>query len=286
MAEKREAELGAVQKTLFIPLAARARETGRKHPALRDPKAVEVVESIDFDASVYGRGWGGFATVLRTLTFDWWVREFLARHPSGTVVELGTGLNTRFERVDNGTARWIDLDLPDTIELRRQFFADTERRRMIAASLLDDGWLDAVEKSPGPYFFVSEGVLVYLQEADVTGLLARISKRFPGARIAFDTYPRQTFERQHKLAAKRGLPARWAWSCDDPSSLERAGLRLIESAWITRPPDGLRSSLPARFRYLLPAADPFLRQAFTLSLFSSGDPSKSDDPSNGTSIAR
>ena len=46
------------------------------------------------------------------------------------MVELGTGLNTRFERTDNGSVHWIDLDLPDTIEHRRRFFADTERRRM------------------------------------------------------------------------------------------------------------------------------------------------------------
>ena len=56
-------------------------------------------------------------------------------------MELGTGLNTRFERVDNGSVHWIDLDLPDTIALRRRFFSDTERRRMIAASLLDEDWL-------------------------------------------------------------------------------------------------------------------------------------------------
>jgi O-methyltransferase involved in polyketide biosynthesis len=48
-------------------------------------------------------------------------------------VELGTGLNTRFERVDNGTVHWIDLDLPDTIALRRRYFADTERRQMVGA---------------------------------------------------------------------------------------------------------------------------------------------------------
>ena len=148
MADRRQAELGAVQQTLFIPLAARARETGRRRPLLRDPKAVEMVGSIDFDEAVYGRGWGaGFVTVLRTLILDWWVRQFLAEHPAGTVIELGTGLNTRFERTDNGTAHWIDLDLPDTIELRRNFFADTGRRRMIAASVLDEDWLPAVAQS-------------------------------------------------------------------------------------------------------------------------------------------
>jgi len=265
-----EPELGAVQRTLFIPLAARARETERKRPALRDPKAVEMVRSVVFDYATYGRGWGGFLTVLRTLVFDWWTDQFLARHPAGTVVELGTGLNTRFERTDNGTVHWIDLDLPDTIELRRRFFADTGRRQMVAASLLDEDWMAAVERLPGPYFFVSEGVLVYLEEEGVTRTLARIAGRFPGATLAFDTYSRRTLAQQRKVSARRGLGAPWAWACDDPRSLGRFGLRLVESAAITRPPAGLRSRLPSRYRYLLPLADPVLGQALTISLFTAG----------------
>ncbi|NUR59733.1 MAG: class I SAM-dependent methyltransferase, partial [Catenulispora sp.] len=122
MAEQVKVELGAVQETLFIPLAGRARESGRKHPVVRDPKAVEIVDAVDFDVRRYSRGWGGGVTVLRTAVFDEYVRAFLAEHPDGTVVELGTGLNTRFDRVDNGRVRWIDLDLPDTIALRRRFF--------------------------------------------------------------------------------------------------------------------------------------------------------------------
>ncbi len=121
MKDKHPVRLGAVQETLFIPLAARALETQRKHPVLRDPRAVEMVRSIDYDAAKYGRGAGGFVTVLRTAIIDFWVRAFLAAHPAATVVELGTGLNTRFERVDNGQVHWFDLDLPDTIDLRRTF---------------------------------------------------------------------------------------------------------------------------------------------------------------------
>jgi len=214
--------------TLFVPLAARARQTRLKRPALRDPKAVEMIESIDHDVSVYDRGWGGFVTVLRTLIFDWWVRQFLAAHPAGTVVELGAGLNSRFERTDNGTARYVELDLPDTIELRRRFFADTGRRRMVAGSVLDEDWMDVV---------------------------------------AFDTYTKAMLERQHKAAARRGMAARWAWGCDDPRAFERAGLRLTESATITRLPRGLRPELPARYRYLLPLAAPLLGKVVTLSLF-------------------
>ena len=215
MTDKQLVRLGAVQQTLFIPLAARAAETRRKHPVLRDPKAAEMLESIDYDTATYGGGAGGFVTVLRTAIFDFWVRGFLTAHPAATVVELGTGLNTRLERVDNGQVHWFDLDLPDTIELRGNFFADTGRRRMIAASVLDDDdWLPAVAQSQGPYFLVADGVLVYLPEDQVMATLARIAARFPGSLIALDTYPRRTFEQQHKLAARKGIDARWAWSCD------------------------------------------------------------------------
>ncbi len=267
MEDKHQVRLGAVQQTLFIPLAARAHQTQRRHPLLRDPKAVEMVQSIDYDAVKYGRGVGGWVTVLRTAIIDFWVRGFLAAHPAGTVVEVGTGLNTRFERVDNGQVHWFDLDLPDTIDLRRAFFADTDRRRMVAASVLDQDWLPAVAQSREPYFFVADGVLVYLPEEQVGATLARIAAQFPGALIALDTYPKQTFDRQHRLSAKKDMNAQWAWPCDDPRSLERFGLEVMESVSMTRPPRAMRSQLPARHRYLMPLADPLLGKAMAITLF-------------------
>jgi O-methyltransferase involved in polyketide biosynthesis len=267
MPDETKVELGQVQQTLFFPLLARARETESRRPLLSDPKAVELVRAINFNAAAF-QARLRFIVVIRTMILDWWVRQFLAEHPDGTVVELGTGLNTRFERTDNGSVHWIDLDLPDTIELRRRFFADTGRRQMLAASLLDEDWLPEVEALPGPYFFVSDGVLTYLREEDVTAVLARIAARFPGSRLAFDTYSEATMKYEHKMSAKRGI-ARWQWACDDPRTLERLGLRLLESARPTRPPAGLRAALPARYRYLLPLADPVLGRGVTLSLFQS-----------------
>lgn len=162
--------------------------------------------------------------MLRTAIFDSWVSAFLAEHPAGTVVEIGTGLNTRFDRVDNGQVHWIDLDLPDTIELRRKFFADSGRRRMVAASVLEEDWLPFVQDSPGLYFFAAEGVFVYL--AQTPQVIPRIAERFPGALIAFDTYGHQMLERQHRMAANKQMDARWAWPCDDPRSLESLGLEV------------------------------------------------------------
>ena len=55
---KHPVELGAVQETLFVPLAARARETAKRRPLLRDPKAVEMIDEIDYPVEKYGPGPG------------------------------------------------------------------------------------------------------------------------------------------------------------------------------------------------------------------------------------
>jgi O-methyltransferase involved in polyketide biosynthesis len=259
-----KAELGEVQQTLFIPLADRARHAHRKRPVLRDPKAAEILASVDFDMSRFGRGWGSDITVLRTAIFDGWVRDFLAARPGGTVVELGTGLNSRFERVGRAEAHWIDLDLPDTIELRRRFFADTGHRRMLAASVLEEDWIREVRGCPAPYFFAAEGVLPYLAQAPA--VIARLASSFPGALIAFDTYRQRTLEQQHKLAARKGI-ARWAWSCDDPRTLESARLRLVQQAAVTRPPAQLLSQLPRTYRYALRLARRIVGDLATVTLF-------------------
>jgi O-methyltransferase involved in polyketide biosynthesis len=259
--------LGSVQETLFIPLAARARESRKRRPVVRDPKAAEIVASVDFDVARYGRGWGGGVTVLRTAIFDHWVRRFLVENPAGTIIELGTGLNSRFERVDNGSVRWIDLDLPDTIDLRRNFFADSDRRQMVAASVLDDSWMPVVEGRPPPYLFVAEGLLAYLTDAPRT--VERIAARFPRALIAFDTYTAQMLERQHQLASKRNFDAPWAWSCDDPRSLTSLGLDVVEAAAVTRPPLSLRPQLPIRYRLLLPVVAPIVGEISALTVFRS-----------------
>jgi O-methyltransferase involved in polyketide biosynthesis len=190
------------------------------------------------------------------------------------VVELGTGLNTRFERVDNGRLHWIDLDLPDTIELRRQFFADSDRRGMVAASIFDDEWLNLVAGLPGPYLFVTEGVLSYFAEEQVHALLRRIACRFPGSLIALDTYSSEMVQRQRTMAAARNVSA-MEWACDDPSTLQQLGLTLLESATITRPPRAMRRTLPLYYRIKLPLADRRYGKAGHITLFRlNEDPSR------------
>jgi O-methyltransferase involved in polyketide biosynthesis len=259
-------ELGDVQQTLYIPLLARARYTRTGGSLLHDPKAIAMVEALRPDTIRFG-GSGEMSTVLRTAMYDHWVRRFLDAHPDGTVVELGSGLNTRFERLDNGRLCWFDVDLPDTVALRRRFFEDSPRRRTIAASVLNAEWLDEVSSAPGPHFLVTEGVLVYLKPDEVHRAIRQIAERLPGAGLALDVYSAKLTRREHELAARKNF-ARWNWPCDDPAELEPLGLRLREIATFRRAPAGM--TVPWNMRTRMALLDLLAGGLVTLALFDVG----------------
>jgi O-methyltransferase involved in polyketide biosynthesis len=123
---------------------------------LKDPLAVEAVERLDYDFPQTPSGVSSHA--LRVATFDDAVRRFLRRHPTGTVVALGEGLETQFWRVDNGGVSWLTVDLPPVLDLRQRVLPDDSRLHSHAGSALDLGWADGVE--PGAAVIVTaQGLL-------------------------------------------------------------------------------------------------------------------------------
>lgn len=231
---KTAVRLGEVQETLLIPLYGRALDARHRAPMLHDHRADELVSRIDYDFSRF-RGPSLSGSVLRSAIFDGYVRDFLAEHPDGTVVDLGCGLNTRFDRLDNGRVRWFDLDLPDTIALRREFFEDTDRCTMIEGSILETDWFETVRAGGGPVLLVSEAVLLYFDASTVHATLRGIAEGFPGTRFAFDTAGHLMIDSQDRNPVFRALPARMRWSCDDPAEILECGFRLLDSRDFSRP---------------------------------------------------
>ena len=211
--------------------------------------------------------------MLRTAIFDGWVRRFLDEYPAATVVELGTGLNTRFDRVDNAQVHWFDLDLPDSIALRRQFFADQDRCTMVAGSVLDTEWFETVAAAPAPHLFVSEAVFLYLTADQVRTVVTHLADRFGGSLIAFDTGGAAMMRNQDRNSVMKPMTARMQWVCDDPRDLERWGLELLESRTFAQPQPEVAKTWPARYRYgmpLLARAVPPILKNYKLNLFRLG----------------
>jgi O-methyltransferase involved in polyketide biosynthesis len=179
--------LGSVQRTLLLPLWGRAVESRKARPLLSDPLAARIVDGLDYDFSTVRANLNPvtqLAWIARALHVDRHVREFLSAHPGATVVNLGCGLDTTFQRVDDGRLSWVDVDLPDVIGLRDRLVPPAPRCRSVAASILDDGWLGDLPARA--VLFVAAGVLYYFEEQQVRGLLTRLADRFLGSEIVFD----------------------------------------------------------------------------------------------------
>jgi O-methyltransferase involved in polyketide biosynthesis len=180
-------ELAGVPGTLLWTLWHRAVEARRPDSVLDDPRAVELVEQIDYP---FAERFGGNALVaqwqaLRVLRFDQEIGRFLAANPEGTVVALGEGLETQFFRVDNGRVRWVTVDLPETIELRERLLPHGDRQTAVGGSEFDEAWMDGIDPANG-VLITAQGLFMYFAFADVERLVGALRRRFPGSALIFD----------------------------------------------------------------------------------------------------
>jgi O-methyltransferase involved in polyketide biosynthesis len=216
----------SIPTTLLGILYARALET-ETGGLLRDPKSVEMVQRIDYDFRKLDdrelAELSRFAVVVRTEILDEAVFAFMNRYPHGAFVNLGAGLDTRFDRLDNGLIRWIDLDLPEVVELRRRFFSEGERCRMIGCSVMDLRWMDEVPSRNGEQtLFIAEGLLMYFPADRVRELLLALLARFPEAELLLEANSTKVVEAQREmgnpeLAGDGAVPE---WGLDDIAVVE------------------------------------------------------------------
>ena len=180
--------LSNIPETMLITVRARAIETQSPTPHIRDPRALEILSRIsEQDDSKKSVSPGSrVGVIVRTEFLDNIALKFAREHPNGVIVNLGAGLDARCERLDRASTQWIDIDLPESMEVRRCFFKEDDQYRMIAKSILDFDWMDEIDANAA-VLFLSEGVLMYLAPSDIKALFKTLSQRFPGAQMAFDT---------------------------------------------------------------------------------------------------
>ncbi|MFJ6749422.1 class I SAM-dependent methyltransferase [Streptomyces sp. NPDC091266] len=274
--QRHTVKLSGVPETLLWNLYQRAYEARHSRPVLEDPKAVELVDRIDYPfEETFGRPHALLAQghALRVRTFDTVVRAFLAEHPEGTVVTLAEGLETQFWRVDNGRARWLCVELPETAEVRRSLLPDGERRRVLARSALDPSWRDEVDASRG-VLITAQGLLMYLQPPQVRELIAGCAERFGGGALVFDAVPRyfSSLTMRGKIRTSQGYcppPMPWGLDARDLPRVRTAHPAITDVRQVPLPRGrGLFHGAPAAVLHRLPGARILLPPMTVLARFS------------------
>jgi len=184
-------DLGAVQETLLLPLWARAKEMEKKNPIIYDSYAKDIIAKIDYDFSKIEEGKVAdhqIVWTIRAYNFDNIVKTFLAHNNSALVVNIGAGLDTTFQRIDDGKVLWINIDLPDVVALRQKLIPDSEREMTIAKSVFNFTWMDDItqQKTGRSLLFMAAGVLCYFGVQQVEILFHKLAKAYPSAHFIFD----------------------------------------------------------------------------------------------------
>lgn len=247
MKTKITVELGDVQKTLFMPVWARAVETRKKEPVLTDHTALEIIDSVDFDFSQMSDNVpeiSQIAWIARCKRFDMIVKDFITEYPEGTIVNIGCGLDTSYERINNKTIQWYDLDLPDVIELRKRFLKETDKRKFIPRSFLDTSWFGDIEIND-KVLFIATGVFVYFEEIQIRDFIIRVADTFEESELFFDVTSPKGLEIANQVIQKSGLNSNsyFKWGLTNKSVIASWDKRInIKDTYYTFKIDGLKLS--------------------------------------------
>ncbi|MCD4733431.1 class I SAM-dependent methyltransferase [bacterium] len=218
-------KLIGVPETLLITVYFRAKESLHKNGILKDSFSEDWVSRIEYDFEKFDDDrLSQLGTIIRTEILDEIVLQFMEENPNGIIVNLGVGLGTRFLRLDNGSINWFELDMPESIELREQFVQPTERYRFISKSAFDHSWIDDVSETVrgdnGKILIITEGTLMYFEEAKVKALFGEIKAHFPSAEVVTDTIAKLAVNnaKRHKTVAK--LDAEFKWGVNKVKELD------------------------------------------------------------------
>lgn len=237
------------KETLFICLRAKALDSQNKNSILHDTEADKILKSINYDFDKFkadSKFDDDLPNVWRAKHFDDWIREFIALNPNAVVVYLGCGLDTRVKRINPpATVSWYDVDFPDVIELRKNFFTETANYQMIASSVTENGWIEKIPNDR-PSMIVAEGVLMYLAPEEVEKLFHRLMNHFSHGQMIFDIFNKWIVQHSAKQM-KKTTGAVHKWGVDglqeindfSPKLRKLDEISLVKSQYVKQLPFGL-----------------------------------------------
>ena len=198
-------DITGVPETMLQTLYARAKESRKPDHAIYDGKAIEIVDSLDYDFSLADKDLAmGSGVIARTIVLDKLVSEFLKKHKGAVVVNIACGLDTRCYRNEGRYKGWYNIDLPETMTVRAKFLQEDGPVYQIAESAMDGKWADMVEYAGEPVLVIIEGLTMYLmakhiKEKSIHGSHARFSWGVSNGKKLAEIIPKYRYIEQHSL---------------------------------------------------------------------------------------
>lgn len=265
------------QETLLITLYAKSFDFYSCNSVLGDKWAAETMNRITGKQEAMHHRLKGTPTrlagvTLRALCLDTWTSEFLVENKCATVVHIACGLDARALRLRDKChqVRWIDVDMPDVIDLRRRLempepeSAACYSYEMVGSSVTETAWLQRIP-ADRPTIIIFEGLSMYLELADGENLIRRLTAHFPSGQLVFDCIPWATRFILNAIVWLNGKSSfKFKWTVSNPKGLEELhpGSKLLDTVYLANAP-GL-NRLPGGTQVLIYLLSwiPLVRSAF------------------------
>ena len=188
-----ELNINDISETAFLTLYCHALDAQSNIPILNDKSSVRITEALNIQLSNSKRKLHKILvkgkikkpmivhTAVRAKQYDKYVKDFVKKHVDAVIVNIGCGLDNRFERIDNGSLLFYDLDLPDIINIKKQFFEETDRYKYLSQSVFDFSWIKKIKSKN--VMFLAEGVFMYCDGDNVKSLILKLQEEFPESEL-------------------------------------------------------------------------------------------------------
>lgn len=242
-----------ISKTAIMTLTQRVVEIESKNPIISDQMTLLCFQKLLENATeqernqilkwkkLYQHGFGVISrkgVAKRVKIIDNLVKDLLVKKPSATVIELASGFDTRFWRINNGKCKFIEIDLPEVILLKKELLKGHIEQELQEYSVLDYTWIKNItSKGNNDCIIIAEGLFMYIPSNDISNLFGKISEAFVQSHLLFEIVPKsQTQGFWGKIVASGfkkqfGLDVSFVFGFKKPSDIETysKGYKLISS---------------------------------------------------------
>lgn len=165
--------LNGVEDTLYIPLVARICISEKFPEFFYDEKALSLkpyipANLIEKNASEYFH----MASVCRQDVIDKNIIKFLEENENCNVVFLGAGLETAYNRINNKTANFYQVDLPGVIDIRKKVLGNAENEKLISGDMFTLEWIKEIDTEL-PTMIAVSGVYQYFYKEKIVEMIKK-----------------------------------------------------------------------------------------------------------------
>jgi O-methyltransferase involved in polyketide biosynthesis len=230
-----------LEDSLWLTLCCRALDNRRPHPILGDKMADQIVRTLDYDYRQLNIKTNLLLNAtIRAKKLDEVTAGFLARHPDAVGLDLGSGFDTRFQRLaPPPTVDWYDVDFPAVATARKGLLPEHPNAHVVGADVRDQQWLDNVP-SDRPALIVADGLMGFLTQDELVSLLDRLIDHFPSGEMVFNSYTRfAVWAARHSPGTNSVAQLMKFPGVDDPHDFERWNprLELVKEILLSREPE-------------------------------------------------